>query len=126
MNKFDKFLIDCGYMNYIYAHPDADEMFDQESDIPCYLTRVTVRDEVNTHDRIADLIRFSAKYLDECGSNETILMFSVTERDECWKAWKDYALANPKKLSVVESRSKMGPYKVRMYFYVIPKKRARK
>jgi hypothetical protein len=91
---------------------------DSESHLPCFAHRFTVFDEINTE----GLIKAYIKYAVEDTDND-VIVFSVTEKDKCWKVWKEYAIIHPKTFKVVEGGSIHGKYKCRMYIYTKPAKK---
>lgn len=89
---------------------------DNESDLPCFAHRRAVSRKLNKASLIKEYVHLCA---DE--SRNDVLVFSVTERDECWKAWVDYAKAHPRTFKVVQGGSIHGEYQCRMYIYTKPK-----
>lgn len=95
---------------YIGAGSNSDHL-------PCFAHRWRVTDRVET----PELIRAYIKLASESDDND-VLVFSVTEEDRCWDAWKQYAKDNPRTFKVVEGGSIHGFYMCRMYIYVKPAK----
>lgn len=119
----EKFFEECGYSDNYYGN----DMTDLASDLPCYGMRISVKNAVNTPDRIKRLIRYGKQAATEGGEGENMLIFSVTKEDDCWQAWVDYAKANPTTFAaVVQTTSRhRGHYPVRMYVVVKkPRKKA--
>lgn len=104
---FDK---KCGY-----AGNWNDGYFSSNDALPCFADRVTVNGKVNTPELIKALISYSGSE-----SDKDVLVFSVTEEDGCWKAWKEYDKSHPKTFKVVEGGSGHGRYMCRMYIYTKP------
>lgn len=116
----NKFLDECGYPRHYWDSP----LLELPERIPCYGLRITVRNEVNTEDRIKKLIKYGAM---EAEGGETMFFFSITKQDQCWDAWDKFAKDHPKTFAaVVETKSRHRPtYPVRLYIYV-KKPRTRK
>lgn len=87
------------------------------SHLPCFAHRWFVTRAVDT----PELIEAYVKFASERDDND-VLVFSVTERDGCWDAWKAYAKAHPRTFKVAEGGSIHGKYMCRMYIYTKPSK----
>lgn len=85
--------------------------------LPCFAHRWYVNGRVNTPKLIEAYIALASKR-----DHNDVLVFSVTEQDACWKVWKAYAKAHPRKFKVVEGGSIHGKYMCRMYIYTKPAK----
>lgn len=85
--------------------------------LPCFAHRWTVNDNVNTPALIEAYVKLAS-----LRDDNDVLVFSVTERDYCWDAWKAYAKAHPRMFKVVEGGSIHGKYTCRMYIYTKPAK----
>lgn len=88
-----------------------------EDHLPCFAHRWRVTDRVNTSELIATYIKLAS-----ARDHNDVLVFSVTERDHCWDAWKQYAIDHPRTFKVVEGGSIHGKYMCRMYIYIKPPK----
>lgn len=91
------------------AGADADHL-------PCFAHRWAVAHTVDTPKLIETYIKLASEV-----DHNDVLVFSVTERDDCWEVWKQYAKDHPRKFKVVEGGSIHGKYMCRMYIYVKPK-----
>jgi hypothetical protein len=106
----DAFDEKCGY-----EHTWSAAYLDNSDSLPCFAHRISVNEEVNTPALIKALIYYGGNK-----SHNDVLVFSVTEQDKCWKAWKEYDKAHPKTFKVVEGGSIHGEYMCRMYIYTKP------
>lgn len=86
-----------------------------DADLPCFAHRLSVTGAINTPALIKECIKHAC---DE--SHNDVIVFSVTERDACWKVWSNYAKAHPRTFKVVEGGSLHGRYMCRMYIYSKP------
>lgn len=104
------------YENYYDSH-DVDCGLNEPADhLPCFAHRWTVRDFMNNEEIIQEYIKAAS----ESDEND-VLVFSVTEKDKCWKAWASFAKAHPRTFKVVQGGSIHGNYQCRMYIHVKPK-----
>lgn len=84
--------------------------------LPCFAHRFTVVDGINSDKLIKEYIKHATE-----GTDNDVIVFSVTEKDKCWQAWADFAKTHPRTFKVVEGGSIHGKYMCRMYIYTKPK-----
>ena len=96
--------------------PYWQDLNDNQDALPCFCHRYTVPDAVKTAILIKQYIRVASE-----DSENDVIVFSVTEKDKCWKVWEAYAKAHPRTFKVVQGGSGHGPYQCRMYIYTKPK-----
>lgn len=86
------------------------------ADLPCFAHRWSVQEDMNTDEIITAYVMYASER-----DNNDVIVFSVTERDKCWKTWAEYAKAHPRTFKVVQGGSIHGNYQCRMYIYTKPK-----
>lgn len=112
MNKeLKKFLIKNGYgsqnwQGERYVHHD-DVFCDEDGGyLPCYITRIVVKDTIDTIEKVHKFIELTSK---EC--RKGILMFSVTEKDKNNKVFRE-AMDEYEGVTITECVSRWhGDYK---------------
>lgn len=87
----------------------------REDHLPCFAHRWLVPDAVDTPALIKQYLQVASE-----NDDNDVLVFSVTECDECWGVWVAYARAHPRTFKVVEGGSIHGQYMCRMYIYTKP------
>jgi len=98
-----------------YGFVSAGYMRASDDHLPCFAHRWSVNDHINSEKAIKEYIKVATE-----NDDNDVIVFSVTERDKCWKAWADFAKAHPRTFKVVEGGSIHGKYMCRMYIYTKP------
>ena len=92
------------------------DMRNNDDHLPCFANRYYVNGRVNTPELITAYIDLAKQ---TCTND--VIVFSVTEKDECWDVWKQYAKDNKSVFKVVQGGSIHGVYLCRLYIYTKPK-----
>lgn len=87
-----------------------------EANLPCFAHRRFVPNVLKTPALIKEYVSLCASE-----TQNDVIVFSVTQKDWCWKAWAAYAKAHPRTFKVVQGGSIHGNYQCRMYIYTKPK-----
>jgi hypothetical protein len=106
-----EFAIKYGFHSTYYLRQSDDHL-------PCFAHRWSVNDNIKTEKAITEYIQVATD-----NDDNDVIVFSVTENDKGWNAWKAYAKKYPRKFKVVEGGSIHGKYLCRMYIYTKPPKK---
>lgn len=91
----------------------------RSNDLPCYLLRFSVEDEINTRPLIKEYIKLALEYLKEDEGNEFAALFSITTKDRHYRKWLN--IAKEEGYQIIPAISRHGPYKC--WSIIVPRRK---